>query len=244
MYELEFLVEQETLSVIQWVMRTIVAFLFLLVASKFLGERAISQLSLIDFSIALLIGNILARPLSDSESGMRGPFITTTVLIILYLIAIRLSLKWGLFRKWSEPSPFSLVKNGEIIYKNLRQAHIAIDHLLSSARKQQINDISTVALAQWEPDGNISFFLSTQSQTVTTADLKLVTEPFAFTEIIIKEGKIVNSALQVLNKDIRWLHAELESLQAPLHTILLATLTTNDVLKLYYYTEYEQNLCK
>src|SRR6185312_5711881 len=100
-----------------------------------MGERSISQLRLIDFTIALILGNILAHPLSDEQLGLKGSLITTLVLIILYLICVFTSLKWGTFRKWFEPSPYPLIINGEIIYANLRKARITIDHLLSELRK-------------------------------------------------------------------------------------------------------------
>src|SRR6185312_14359734 len=100
-----------------------------------MGERSISQLRLIDFTIALILGNILAHPLSDEKLGLKGSLITTTVLIILYLICISLSLKWKPFRKWFEPTPYPIIINGEIIYSSLAKARITVDHLLSELRK-------------------------------------------------------------------------------------------------------------
>ena len=82
---MDFFHGQETLTAIQWVMRAVIAFFFLLFATKLMGERSISQLRLIDFTIALIIGNILAHPLSDERLGMKGSLITTTALIILYI---------------------------------------------------------------------------------------------------------------------------------------------------------------
>ena len=118
---MDFFHGQETLTTIQWILRAIVSFLFLLFATKVMGARSISQLRLIDFTIALILGNILAHPLSDEQLGLKGSLITTTVLIILYIVCVFLSLKWNTFRKWFEPSPYPLIKNGEIIYANLEK---------------------------------------------------------------------------------------------------------------------------
>ncbi len=230
-----FLQEAEHLTIIQWLLRAIITFIFLLFATKVMGERAISQLNLIDFTIALQIGNIMARPLSDSESGLKGPLITTSALIVLYLTATFLSNKWGLFRKWAEPSPYPLIKNGEIIYRNLKKARITIDHLLSSSRKQQINDLKNVALAQWEPDGSISFFLTPQERTVTLSDLQLQTTPFAFTEVVIKEGIIVESTLHTIQKTNYWLNKKLLTNNVTVSEVLLATYNSNDEFKIYLY---------
>jgi uncharacterized membrane protein YcaP (DUF421 family) len=232
---LDFFYGQETLTSIQWISRAIVSFLFLLIATKIMGARSISQLRLIDFTIALILGNIIAHPLSDQKLGMKGSLITTTVLIILYIIFIFSSLKWNTFRKWFEPSPYPLIKNGEIIYANLAKARITIDHLLSELRKDKIEDVQNVALAQWEPDGTISFFLSPQLQAITPEDMQLIKKPFSFQSIIIKEGKIDFQELRRLGKDNLWLENKISILNVEIHDILLATLDDSDDMKIYLY---------
>ena len=103
---------------------------------------------------------------------MKGSLITTAVLVILYTIGVHFSLRVSLFRKWIEPSPFPLVKNGEILYKGLGKARITVYDLLSEARKEKIEEVHKIALALWEPDGTISFFLSPQLQPVTPEDMQ------------------------------------------------------------------------
>ena len=200
-----------------------------------MGERTLSQLRLIDFTIALILGNILAHPLSDEQLGLKGSLITTIVLIILYLFCVFTSLKWDTFRKWFEPSPYPLIINGEIIYANLRKARITIDHLLSELRKEKIEDIHKVAHAQWEPDGTISFFLSPQFQALTPQDMQLVKKPFSFPRIIIKEGKIDFNELHQSGKDNTWLENKFSIFNVKAHDILLATIDNNDELKIYRY---------
>ncbi len=74
---MEFFHSQESLTTIQWILRAIFSFIFLLLATKVMGERTLSQLRLIDFTIALILGNILAHPLSDEQLGLKGSLITT-----------------------------------------------------------------------------------------------------------------------------------------------------------------------
>ena len=232
---MEFFHSQESLTTIQWILRAVFSFIFLLLATKVMGERTLSQLRLIDFTIALILGNILAHPLSDEQLGLKGSLITTVVLIILYLFCVFTSLKWDTFRKWFEPSPYPLIINGEIIYANLRKARITIDHLLSELRKEKIEDIHKVAHAQWEPDGTISFFLSPQFQALTPEDMQLVKKPFSFPRIIIKEGKIDFNELHQTGKDNTWLENKFSIFNVKARDILLATIDNNDELKIYRY---------
>lgn len=146
-----------------------------------------------------------------------------------------MNLKWNTFRKWFEPTPYPLIINGEIIYAGLTKARITIDHLLSELRKEKIEDVQKVALAQWEPDGTISFFLSPQQQALTAEDMQLVKKPFSFQRTIIKEGKIDLYELHQLGKDMAWLKNKLLIYNIELHDILLATLDNFDEMKIYLY---------
>ena len=232
---MDFFHGQETLTALQWILRAIVSFLFLLITTKAMGARSIAQLRLIDFTIALILGNILAHPLSDERLGLKGSLITTTALIVLYIGCVYLSLKWDTFRKWFEPTPYPIIINGEIIYVGLTKARITIDHLLSELRKEKIEDVEKVALAQWEPDGTISFFLAPQQQALTAEDMQLVKKPFAFQKTIIKEGKVNLYELHQLGKDMDWLNNKLSIYNVDLQDILLATLDNFDEMKIYSY---------
>lgn len=147
--QMNFFSSQDSLTVIQWIERAIIGFTFLLLATKIMGPRSLSQLRLLDFTIALIIGNIIAHPLSDEKLGLKGSMITITVLVTLYIVSVYLSLKWDKFKAWFDPMPLPIIKNGQIIYKSLAKARIPIDVLLSELRKEKIEDIQKVSLAIW-----------------------------------------------------------------------------------------------
>ncbi len=106
-----------------------------------MGQRSIAQLGLLDFVMAITLGNIIAHPLSDEGLGLKGSMITMSVLIILYLLGVLLSMKWISFRHFMDPPPIPLIKNGKIVSANLRKARISVDFLLSELRKEKVEDI-------------------------------------------------------------------------------------------------------
>lgn len=234
---MDFFYSQESLTAIQWILRAVISFFFLLIVTKIMGQRSLSQLRLLDFIMALSIGNIIAHPLSDQHLGMKGSMITMGVLVILYLIMVFLSLKWLKFTKFVDPSPFPLIKNGEILYKGLTKARIPIDVLLTELRKKQIHDIQQVALALWESDGTISFFLESQYQILTPKDMKLITKPFSLPITIIKDGKIDFEELKQTGKDEEWVKNQIRTIHSlDIKNILLATMDDkNDKIKVFLY---------
>jgi len=166
-----FLQSQETLTSIEWILRAVIGFFFLVLVAKALGQRSMSQLRLIDFVIALVIGNIIAHPLSDDHLGMKGSIITTIVLVLLYISGVFLMLRYPRLRRLIDSKPIMLVQNGEILQEGLKKAKISLDTLLEELREGKVKDVKNVALAFWEADGKISFFLDPKYETVTNSSL-------------------------------------------------------------------------
>lgn len=233
---LDFFHGQETLSGIEWILRSVVTFIFLLFAVKVMGSRAISQLRLLDFIMALMIGNIIAHPLSDHRIGLKGSVISTIVIIILYLIGIFLNLKWSWLRNTIESSAIPLIKEGRISYKGLKKARISIDLLLAELRKEKVADVKKVALALWESDGKISIFLDPQYESITPSTYQLHTEPFDLPKTIIKEGKIDFHVLKQINKEEKWLIETLmDHHRIEVKNVLLATIDRTYNLNVFLY---------
>lgn len=233
---MDFLQGQETLTAIEWILRAVIAFFFLLIVAKLLGQRTMSQLRLLDFVIALVIGNIIAHPLADENTGLKGSVITTIVLVVLYLIGVFILLKFPSLRRLINSSSIAVVKDGEILYKGLKKARMSIDELLEELRGEKVEDVKKVALATWEADGRISVFLHPRYEPVTPSTLKIETEPFNFPVTIIKEGKINFNELKQTHKDEGWVVSKLEDLyQIEVKNVLLATLDDKDNLKIFLY---------
>lgn len=233
---MDFFHSQETLTTMEWILRAVIAFFFLVIVARALGQRAISQLRLLDFVIALVIGNIIAHPLSDENLELKGSLTTTTVLVILYIFSIFCILKWPWIRKIINHQPITLVKNGEILTKGLKKARISIDVLLEELREEKVEDVKKVALAIWEADGKISVFLDPKYEPITPALYSISTEPFDLPRTIIKEGKIDTKELSKTNKTEEWVVSSLENLyQTEVKNVLLATLDSKGSMKVFLY---------
>ncbi|PWW31060.1 uncharacterized membrane protein YcaP (DUF421 family) [Cytobacillus oceanisediminis] len=233
---MDFFQGQQTLTAMEWGLRAVVAYFFLVIVARILGQRAISQLRLLDFVMALVIGNIIAHPLSDEELGLKGSVVTTTVLVVLYLASLFSILKWPAIRRLVNNKAITVVQNGEIIYKGLNKARISIDVLLEEFREKKVDDVKKVALALWEANGNISFFLDPKYEPITPASLQMNAEPFDMPRTIIKEGKVDKKELKNIQKDESWLVSHLEGLyQTEIKNVLLATMDGKGNLKVFLY---------
>lgn len=234
---MDFFSAQESLTAVQWILRAVVGFVFFVLIVKIMGQRTISQVGLLDFVIVLIIGNIIAHPLSDEGLGLKGSMITMGAILVLYLISILLSLRSHTFKKWFTHAPIPLVENGQIHYENLKKARISVDILLSELRKEKAEDIQKVALALWEPVGDISVFLKTEYQPITPSIMGTPVKSFEIPKTIVKEKNIIHKELQQLGKNEEWLlhKLTLAHKNIKINDILLATIDENENVNLFLY---------
>ncbi|WP_099363307.1 DUF421 domain-containing protein [Fredinandcohnia onubensis] len=234
---MHFFASQDHLTAVEWILRAIVGFAFFIVIARMMGQRTISQVGLLDFVIVLLIGNIIAHPLSDEGLGLKGSMITMTVILVLYLIGILLSLRSHRIRKLFIPAPILLIENGNILYKNLNKARISIDVLLSELRMKSTEDIQKVALAFWELGGSFSIFLKSEHQPLTPSSFNQPIKPFQYPRTLIKEKKIDYNELQQIGKNEDWLLQKISNTykNVTLNEILLGTIDENENVTVFLY---------
>jgi uncharacterized membrane protein YcaP (DUF421 family) len=221
---LDFHEGQEVLTSVEWILRAVVGFFFLVAAAKTMGQRSISQLRFLDFVIALILGNIIAHPLSDEQLELKGSMITTATLIVLYIGFTWLSTKWFALQRFLDPAPIPLIREGKIDSSGLAKARITVGFLFSELRKEKVEDIKQVALAMWEPGGVVSIFMDSPHQPVTPDHMKLPSKPFTFTMPIVVDGKADKRLLKQLGKDEAWLAQRLKPQQMDIKQVSLATI--------------------
>ncbi|WP_054024500.1 DUF421 domain-containing protein [Bacillus sp. FJAT-28004] len=102
--------------------------------------------------------------------------------------------------------------DGKFNYRNLSKAKLQIEFLYAELRKSNVEDITKVAFAAWEPGGTLSVFVNTAYRAVTPTDLKLSTQPFNLTKPIIIDGQMEHALLCETGKDRAWLEKEIRPL--------------------------------
>ncbi|EOP50716.1 MULTISPECIES: DUF421 domain-containing protein [Bacillus cereus group] len=214
------------LSYIEWMIRAITAYVFLIFVAKTMGQRSIAQLRFLDVVLVLLLEGNLSNALSDERVGLLGSMITTCVLIVLHIVSSVLTLKWDRWRRFLEPSPIILIHNGSIDFSNLKKARITVEYLFSELRLQNVSDIKTIRLALWEASGTVSVFQYPEHETVSRLDMKVAGRKSPISFILVKNGNIQKDVLALLGKTETWAQEEL-SKKISVELVQLATIDEN-----------------
>ncbi|PFK45964.1 hypothetical protein COI93_06485 [Bacillus cereus] len=224
------------LSNIEWIIRAIIAYIFLILVAKAMGQRSIAQLRFLDVVLVLLLGGNISNALSDEKVGLLGSMITTFMLVVLHIVSSILMLKWDRWRRFLEPAPIILIHNGSIEFSNLKKARITVEYLFSELRLQNISDIETIKLALWEASGVISVFQYPEYETVSRLDMKVGGKKSPISFILVKNGNIQKDVLALLGKTETWAKEEL-SKKILIESVQLATIDENEKINILLINE-------
>jgi uncharacterized membrane protein YcaP (DUF421 family) len=139
------------------VIRAIVVFLFVLVLTRVIGRRELSQLAPFDLILLIILGDALQQGLTQDDYSVTGAVLIVGTFAVLQVSMSWLSFRFARLRPMLEGEPLIIVQDGKPIEKNLRRERLTIEELMESARLHEIASLDEVKWAVVERNGEISF---------------------------------------------------------------------------------------
>lgn len=193
--------------------RTIFFYFFVLLAYRIMGKREIGQLGVIDLIVSILIAELVAISIEETENPIYLTIVPIAMLVILEVVFAFISIKSRRFRTIFDGKPSLIICNGKINYKEMIKQRYSLDDLLVSLRQKGIKDIDTVEYAFLEPNGKLSIF-----------KYNLFKIKSSYPMALILDGFIQKGALKQIRKTESWLKEELAS----------KNLVPNDIFYAFY----------
>ncbi len=138
------------------ILRSLAVYVFIILAIRLFGKKELSQLSITNLVLILLISNAVQNAMVGPDSSLSGGLVAALTLFLLnYLIKI-VSFKSKLFSKVLEGEPVMLVYKGFIKHKNLQNQKITVEEIEAVAREHGVKNIKDAELIMLEIDGSIS----------------------------------------------------------------------------------------
>lgn len=172
--------------------------MFVTVGIRLMGKRQIGEMQPNELVVTLLISEIAAIPLQDTSQPILNGAVAIFMLVIIEIIISVISMKSLAVRKLMNGKSAVIIKNGVIDQNVMRQVRMTVLDLVELLRGQNVFDISTVAFAVLEVNGNLSVLLKSSEQTVTVGDIEAQKPPAALQLPVISDGKIIDESLTAL----------------------------------------------
>ena len=186
--------------------RTIVLYIFVTLGIRLMGKRQIGEMQPNELVITLLISEIAAIPLQDTSQPILNGVVAIFMLVILEIIISVITMKSLYVRKIMNGKSAVIIKNGVIDQNMMRQVRMTVLDFVELLRGQDVFDISTVAYAVLEVNGNLSVLLKSSEQPVTVKDIDIKKEKATLPLPVISDGKIIREsldALEISEEDIK-----------------------------------------
>lgn len=144
-----------TIHLAEIVLRGTLIYLFLFVVFRVL-RRQVGALSLGDLLVVTLIADAAQNAMaSEYKSITEGVVLISTIVGWDYLIDW-LGARLPRLRPILRPPTLPLIKNGEMLRRNMRKELVTEEELMSLLRENGVEDVARVKLCCLESDGHIS----------------------------------------------------------------------------------------
>ena len=178
--------------------RTVFFYFFVTLAYRIMGKREVGQLGVIDLIVSILIAELVAISIENTEDSMILTIVPIVSLVILEVVFGYIAVKSRKFRTLFDGKPSLIICNGKINYHEMIKQRYTLDDLLISLRQKEISDIDMVEYAFLEPNGKLSIFKYKPFKIKTSLPLAL-----------ILDGVVQDKTLKLLRKNRSWLENEL-----------------------------------
>lgn len=222
------------MEVIQTILTALISAITLIILSRLIGNREMSQLSVFDYINSITIGSIAAEMATCRFTDMLKPFTSMVVFALFNILLSVMTNKSVRLRRLLTGTPSVLYDNGELYYQSFIKAKMDLGEFLALCRINgyfNLSDLQTVLL---EANGKISFLPVAHKRPITGDDLNLdVSQNYLVANVII-DGKIMIQNLKHIGYDEEWLIQQLYTRTiSDISKIFLATCDHTGTLCIY-----------
>jgi Predicted membrane protein len=135
---------------------SVVIYFFIIVAIRLFGKKELSQLSIIDLVLILLISNAVQNAMVGQDTSLAGGLVAAAALFIANFLLKFAFRRFPRFGRLVQGEALLLIYKGKLNHANIRKAQLTLDELKESIREHGVAAIEEVDLAVLEMDGSIS----------------------------------------------------------------------------------------
>ena len=207
-------------------------YIFVTLAIRLMGKRQIGDLLPNELVVTLLISEIAAIPLQDRNTPLIMGIAAIFTLVILEIIISVITMKSRSLRQLMSGKAVVIIKNGVLDEKAMKRVRVTVLDLIELLRQNGVFDISEVAFAVLEVNGNLSVLKRSAFENATRKDMKIKAPQSLLPLPVICDGKLIFSSLGELDITKQEIDAELEKRGLKTKDVFLLTADRDKTLRI------------
>lgn len=149
---------------------TAVLYVLAFVVFRLMGKRSISHLAPFDVAVVIIIGEAVAIGIEETDKSILLAVLPIVTLGLLQYLLTWLNVRLRPVEKATQGVASVLVRDGNVIARNLQAQHMSETDLTIALREQGVEKIGDVRIARLEPTGHVSV-LPSEAASPATASL-------------------------------------------------------------------------
>ncbi len=208
--------------------RSIIIYIFILFAIRFMGKRQVGEMQPFEFVITLIIADLATIPMSEISVPIIHGIVPIFAIIILHYFICFISRKSMKARYIISGRPAIVINPNGINYDELKALNMNVDDLIEMLRCSDIFNLDDVAYAIIETNGKLCVIKKAQLENVTREDIKLNPAPASLPINIIMDGRLMKENITLAGVNEEFIKSCVSKTDAKdFKEILLMTLDSN-----------------
>lgn len=203
------------------VIRTILLYIVIILAIRIMGKRQIGELQTSELVVTLLISDIAAIPMQNTEQSLLSGIVPILILIVCEIIISLLMLKRAGFRRIICGKPIVIISDGKINQGEMHRLRMSTEDLSEELRQQGIFNIEDVGFAIVETNGKLSVLKKPEKDVPTAKELGIKPDDKGLEAVVISDGEISKCSLKICGLSRDWLFDTLKKENTELNDVFL-----------------------
>ncbi len=206
------------------IIRTLILYIILTIGIRLMGKRQIGDMQPNELVVTLVISEIAAIPLQDTDQPILNGVCSIFVLVVLEILLSVLAMKNMTVRRLISGQSVIIIEDGVIDQTAMKKVRMTILDLVELLRGENVFEIEDVAFAVLEVNGDLNVLLKSQKQTITPKDMGQAPKAATLPLPVVSDGRVIEDTLRNFQISRSELNKLIEREKVKLKDIFLMTI--------------------
>lgn len=192
------------------ILRTLIMYVVVVGALRIMGKRQIGELEASELVVTIIISDIAAMPITNTDVPIIANAIGILMLMVLEVLLSFLAFKNPVARKFMYGSPSTFFKNGKFNQKEMERQRFNVADIMEEVRGNGVTSLDEVEYIVMETNGKVSIILKSEHSPITPMQINMKADAVRMSYIIIDNGNIIRGCMDVLGLSDEWLKNQLK----------------------------------
>lgn len=158
-----FIGDSSPIFLVEIIVRTIVMYVYSLLAARFIGKRGMGQLTPFEYIFIVTLGSATGDPMFYPDVPLLHGMLVITILVLMERLVSKVTTLSTRIEREIESFPALVIKNGRLHTETLQKEHLTENEIMMALRTHGIVHIGEVRRAYLEPSGELSIIKYSKS---------------------------------------------------------------------------------